>query len=211
MEDITASQLDLVAEERVGYGNPKPHRREVLEHYVEDFNELFGEKHNIKDTESFYNYYNAVAKKSKQNETDILLVANMFLTGFDSKHLNTLYVDKNLQYHGLIQAFSRTNRILDKNKTQGNIVCFRNLKDKTDEAIALFSNKEAIDEIIVEPYEKYVEQFNEAVEKLLTIVPDVKSVDGLFTEEDQLQFILAFRNLMRLHKKNEPLHGIYLG
>jgi type I restriction enzyme R subunit len=90
---------------------------------------------------------------------------------------------------------------LDKNKTQGNIVCFRNLKDKTDEAIALFSNKEAIDEIIVEPYEKYVEQFNEAVEKLFTIVPEVKSVDGLFTEEDRLQFILAFRNLMRLHKK----------
>lgn len=201
MEDATSSQLAMVAEDQAEYGNPKPHRREVLEHYVEDFNELFGEKHNIKDTESFYNYYNAVAKKSKQNETDILLVANMFLTGFDSKHLNTLYVDKNLQYHGLIQAFSRTNRILDKNKTQGNIVCFRNLKDKTDEAIALFSNKEAIDEIIVEPYEKYVEQFNEAVEKLLTIVPEVKSVDGLFTEEDQLQFILAFRNLMRLHKK----------
>ena len=201
MEDSTSSQLAMVAEDRAEYDNPKPHRREVLEQYVEDFNELFGEKHNIKDTESFYNYYNAVAKKSKQNETDILLVANMFLTGFDSKHLNTLYVDKNLQYHGLIQAFSRTNRILDKNKTQGNIVCFRNLKDKTDEAIALFSNKEAIDEIIVEPYEKYVEQFNEAVEKLLTIVPEVKSVDGLFTEEDQLQFILAFRNLMRLHKK----------
>lgn len=201
MEDVTSSQLAMVAENRAEYGNPKPHRREVLEHYVEDFNELFGEKHNIKDTESFYHYYNAVAKKSKQNETDILLVANMFLTGFDSKHLNTLYVDKNLQYHGLIQAFSRTNRILDKNKTQGNIVCFRNLKDKTDEAIALFSNKEAIDEIIVEPYEKYVEQFNEAVEKLFTIVPEVKSVDGLFTEEDRLQFILAFRNLMRLHKK----------
>ncbi len=201
MEDITSSQLAMVAEDRAEYGNPKPHRREVLEQYVEDFNELFGEKHNIKDTESFYHYYNAVAKKSKQNETDILLVANMFLTGFDSKHLNTLYVDKNLQYHGLIQAFSRTNRILDKNKTQGNIVCFRNLKDKTDEAIALFSNKEAIDEIIVEPYEKYVEQFNEAVEKLFTIVPEVKSVDGLFTEEDRLQFILAFRNLMRLHKK----------
>ncbi|HQD45650.1 MAG TPA: type I restriction endonuclease subunit R [Kaistella sp.] len=201
MEDVTSSQLAMVAEDRAEYGSPKPHRREVLEHYVEDFNELFGEKHNIKDTESFYNYYNAVAKKSKQNETDILLVANMFLTGFDSKHLNTLYVDKNLQYHGLIQAFSRTNRILDKNKTQGNIVCFRNLKDKTDEAIALFSNKEAIDEIIVEPYEKYVEQFNEAVGKLLTIVPEVKSVDGLLTEEDRLQFILAFRSLMRLHKK----------
>jgi type I restriction enzyme R subunit len=168
---------------------------------VADYNELFGEKQNIKDTEGFYNYYNAVAKKSKQNETDILLVANMFLTGFDSKFLNTLYVDKNLKYHGLIQAFSRTNRILDKNKTQGNIVCFRNLKDKTDEAIALFSNKEAIDEIIVEPYEVYVEKFNEVTQKLLEIVPQVSSVDGLYSEEEQLKFILAFRALMRLHKK----------
>lgn len=200
MEDAVYSQLGMVAEPQAAYGY-KPHRRELLETYVQDFNELFGEQQNVKDTEGFYNYYNAVAKKSKQNETDILLVANMFLTGFDSKYLNTLYVDKNLKYHGLIQAFSRTNRILDKNKTQGNIVCFRNLKDKTDEAIALFSNKEAIDEIIVEPYEAYVEQFNEAVDKLLSIVPEVTSVDGLYSEEDQLQFILAFRAMMRLHKK----------
>lgn len=201
MEDGVYSQLDMAAEPRAQYGSSKPHRRELLENYVVDYNELFGEKQNIKDTEGFYNYYNAVAKKSKQNETDILLVANMFLTGFDSKFLNTLYVDKNLQYHGLIQAFSRTNRILDKNKTQGNIVCFRNLKDKTDEAIALFSNKEAIDEIIVEPYEAYVEKFNEVAQKLLEIVPQVSSVDGLYSEEDQLKFILAFRALMRLHKK----------
>lgn len=200
MEDSTYSQLGMVAEPQAEYGY-KPHRRELLENYVQDFNDLFGEKQNIKDTESFYNYYNAVAKKSKQNETDILLVANMFLTGFDSKYLNTLYVDKNLQYHGLIQAFSRTNRILDKNKTQGNIVCFRNLKDKTDEAIALFSNKEAIDEIIVEPYETYVEKFNETTQKLLEIVPKVAAVDSLYTEEDKLQFILAFRALIRLHKK----------
>lgn len=200
MEDAVYSQLGMVAEPQAVYGY-KPHRRELLETYVQDFNELFGEKQNVKDTEGFYNYYNAVAKKSKQNETDILLVANMFLTGFDSKYLNTLYVDKNLKYHGLIQAFSRTNRILDKNKTQGNIVCFRNLKDKTDEAIALFSNKEAIDEIIVEPYEAYVEKFNEATQRLLEIVPEVGSVDGLYSEEDQLQFILAFRAMMRLHKK----------
>ncbi|MCT3807217.1 type I restriction endonuclease subunit R [Elizabethkingia anophelis] len=200
MEDAVYSQLGMVAEPQAVYGY-KPHRRELLETYVQDFNELFGEKQNVKDTEGFYNYYNAVAKKSKQNETDILLVANMFLTGFDSKYLNSLYVDKNLKYHGLIQAFSRTNRILDKNKTQGNIVCFRNLKDKTDEAIALFSNKEAIDEIIVEPYEAYVEKFNEATQKLLEIVPQVVSVDSLYSEEDQLQFILAFRAMMRLHKK----------
>ena len=204
MKEQVYVPLNMVAEPEVEYESRYvPHRRELLETYVADFNELFGEKHSIKDTEGFYNYYNAVAKKSKhpKPETDILLVANMFLTGFDSKNLNTLYVDKNLKYHGLIQAFSRTNRILDKNKTQGNIVCFRNLKDKTDEAIALFSNKEAIDEIIVEPYEAYVEKFNEATQKLLEIVPQVVSVDGLYSEEDQLQFILAFRAMMRLHKK----------
>lgn len=202
IEDQLASRLNMAAEPQVNYGF-KPHRRELLETYVQDFNELFGMAENIKDGEGFYNYYNAVARKSKhpKHETDILLVANMFLTGYDSKNLNTLYVDKNLQYHGLIQAFSRTNRTLDKNKTQGNIVCFRNLKDKTDEAIALFSNKEAIDEIIVEPYEVYAEKFNEVTEKLLEIVPQISAVDDLYTEEDKLQFILTFRALIRLHKK----------
>ncbi|WP_445455678.1 type I restriction endonuclease subunit R [Flavobacterium sp. HNIBRBA15423] len=202
IEDQLASQLNLAAEPQIEYVF-KPHRRELLETYVQDFNELFGMAENIKDSEGFYNYYNAVARKSKhpKHETDILLIANMFLTGYDSKNLNTLYVDKNLQYHGLIQAFSRTNRTLDKNKTQGNIVCFRNLKDKTDEAIALFSNKEAIDEIIVEPYEVYTEKFNEEIEKLLEIVPQSSSVDNLYTEEDKLEFILIFRALIRLHKK----------
>ena len=203
MEDATYSQLSVAAEPEMQYGNPKPHRRELLENYVHDFNEMYGEAQDIRDNEGFYKYYNAVAGKSKhpKHESDILLVANMFLTGYDSKNLNTLYVDKNLQFHGLIQAFSRTNRILDKNKTQGNIVCFRNLKDKTDEAIALFSNKEAIDEIIVEPYETYVEKFNQATQKLLEIVPEVDNVDGLYTEEDKLKFILAFRTMIRLHKK----------
>ena len=180
---------------------PKPHRREILDNYIVDFNNTFGTAHSTKDSQSFYNYYNDVAKKAKQKEADILLVANMFLTGFDSKFVNTLYVDKNLQYHGLIQAFSRTNRTYDKNKTQGNIVCFRNLKDKTDEAITLFSNKEAIDEIIVEPYEQYVAKFNEATEKMLELVPQVRAVDDLYTEEDKMQFIIAFRNMMRLYKK----------
>lgn len=202
IEDQLASRLNMAAEPQEQYGF-KPHRRELLETYVQDFNELFGMAENIKDSEGFYNYYNAVARKSKhpKHETDILLVANMFLTGYDSKNLNTLYVDKNLQYHGLIQAFSRTNRTLDKNKTQGNIVSFRNLKDKTDEAIALFSNKEAIDEIIVEPYEVYTEKFNEVTQKLLEIVPQISAVDELYTEEDKLQFILTFRALIRLHKK----------
>ncbi|MFH6962157.1 type I restriction endonuclease subunit R [Flavobacterium plurextorum] len=202
IEDQLASRLNIAAEPQAEF-ELKPHRRELLEVYVQDFNELFGMAENIKDTEGFYNYYNAVARKSKhpKHETDILLVANMFLTGYDSKNLNTLYVDKNLQYHGLIQAFSRTNRTLDKNKTQGNIVCFRNLKDKTDEAIALFSNKEAIDEIIVEPYEVYTEKFNEVTKKLLEIAPKIDAVDDLYSEEDKLQFILTFRALIRLHKK----------
>lgn len=203
MDGGLVGQFALAAEPQTTYENYIPHRREVLESYVSDFNEMFGEEQNIKDNEGFYNYYNAVARKSKHpsHEADILLVANMFLTGFDSKNLNTLYVDKNLKYHGLIQAFSRTNRILDKNKTQGNIVSFRNLKEKTDQAIVLFSNKDAIDEIVVEPYETYVEKFNEATSRLLQIVPTVDSVDRLYTEGDKLQFILAFRALMRLHKK----------
>lgn len=194
------TELSVVEEPKALYGLT-PHRRELLDSYIVDFNKMYGTAHHSKDAQGFYNYYNDVAKKAKYNQCDLLLVANMFLTGFDSKYVNTLYVDKNLQYHGLIQAFSRTNRTFDKNKTQGNIVCFRNLKDKTDEAITLFSNKEAIDEIIVEPYGQYVEKFNGEVQNLLAMAPEVQAVDDLYTEEDQMKFILAFRALMRLHKK----------
>ncbi|MFV0571304.1 MAG: type I restriction endonuclease subunit R [Xanthomarina gelatinilytica] len=198
--DYQTKALAMAAEPSSEYV-PSPHRRELLETYVEDFNKMFGMAESIKDTQGYYNYYNTIAKKSKNNETDILLVANMFLTGFDSKYVNTLYVDKNLKYHGLIQTFSRTNRILDKNKTQGNIVSFRNLKENTDEAIALFSNKEAIAEILLEPYEAYVDKFNEAVQKLLEIAPSEDAVDSLYTEDEKLQFVYAFRALMRLNKK----------
>ena len=112
-----------------------------------------------------------IAKRVRAGEVDILLVVNMFLTGFDSPRLNTLYVDKNLKFHGLVQAFSRTNRILNEKKSQGNIVCFRNLKAATDEAIALFSNKDAKETVLVKPYQDYLEDFNQAVEKLLSTVP----------------------------------------
>ncbi|MER2513848.1 MAG: type I restriction endonuclease subunit R, partial [Nitrosomonas ureae] len=126
------------------------------------------------------------------------LVVNMFLTGFDSPRLNTLYVDKNLRFHGLVQAFSRTNRILNEKKSQGNIVCFRNLKAATDEAIALFSNKDAKETVLLEPYEKYVEQFNKATEELLAIAPTVASVDGLPDEKAELAFVTKFRELLRI-------------
>jgi type I restriction enzyme R subunit len=122
----------------------------------------------------------------------------MFLTGFDSKSLNTLYVDKNLQYHGLIQAFSRTNRILNEQKSQGNIICFRNLKNNTDEAIALFSNENAKEIILMQPYEDYVVRFDTKYNVLIGIVPDVDSVSKLDNEDDKLEFIKAFREIMRV-------------
>jgi type I restriction enzyme R subunit len=122
----------------------------------------------------------------------------MFLTGFDSKYLNTLYVDKNLNYHGLIQAYSRTNRILNEKKSQGNILAFRNLKQNTDDAIALFSDKNAQETIIIAPYEEQVKKFNEAYKVLMGIAPTVDSVNDLVTEEDELEFAKAFREIMRL-------------
>lgn len=174
------------------------HSRDKLESYISDYNKLFGTNYSTKDSQSFYNYYNNISKRVKNREVDLLLVVNMFLTGFDAPTLNTLYVDKNLKYHGLIQAFSRTNRILGETKSQGNIVCFRNLKKNTDDAIALFSNKEAKDIILMQPYEAYVTKFNHAFETLLSIVPEVESVDRLRDEEEQLAFVQAFRELMRL-------------
>ena len=174
------------------------HSRDKLEEFIGDYNEIFNTKFTTKDSQSFYNYYNDVAKRVKSKEIDLLLVVNMFLTGFDSPNLNTLFVDKNLRYHGLIQAYSRTNRILNELKSQGNIVSFRNLKKATDEAITLFSNKDAIDVIIIEPFEDYVEKFNKAVKKLKETVPTIDSVDNLESEVDELQFIKSFRELMRV-------------
>ena len=120
-------------------------------------------------------------------------------TGFDAKTCNTLYVDKNLRYHGLIQAFSRTNRILGQKKSQGNIVCFRNLKAKVDEAIALFSNRDADETILIAPYQEYADRFNEAVMELLKIAPIPSAVDRLVAEDDILAFMRAFRELIRIH------------
>jgi type I restriction enzyme R subunit len=174
------------------------HSRDKLEGYIGDYNATFGTNFTTKDSQSFYNYYNDISKRVKQAEVDILLVVNMFLTGFDSKTLNTLYVDKNLKYHGLIQAFSRTNRILNEQKSQGNIVCFRNLKTATDDAIALFSDKDAKEIILMKPYEEYVAMFIKALEALKAIAPSVDSVNGLVDEEEKLAFVKAFRELMRL-------------
>ena len=179
-------------------GNINQTSRDKLETYIGDYNKIFNTKFTTKDSQSYYNYYNDISKNVKRREIDLLLVVNMFLTGFDAPTLNTLYVDKNLKYHGLIQAFSRTNRILNEKKSQGNIVCFRNLKEATDDAIALFSNKDAKDIILMKPYEEYVEMFNKAFASLMAITPNVNSVDSLKDENEQLEFIKTFRELMRL-------------
>jgi type I restriction enzyme, R subunit len=174
------------------------HSREKLDEFIEDYNKMYSTNFSTRDSISFYNYYNDISKKVRERKIDILLVVNMFLTGFDSPSLNTLYVDKNLKYHGLIQAYSRTNRILNELKSQGNIVAFRNLKSRTDEAIELFSNKEAIEVIIMRPYEDYIAKFDAAYILLKDIVPTVESVDELMTEDDEMAFIKAFRHIMQI-------------
>lgn len=132
-------EVSVVEEPRALYGL-QAHSREKLDEYIEDYNQLYDVKYSTKTSEDFYNYYNDISNKLKDrerqpenvnNRIDVLLVVNMFLTGFDVKKVNSLYVDKNLKYHGLIQAFSRTNRILNELKSQGNIVVFRNLKNQT--------------------------------------------------------------------------------
>ena len=175
-------------------GTVNKHTRQKLDEYIADYNKAFGTNYS---TDSFYSYYQDIGKRVRDRRVDILLVVNMFLTGFDSKYLNTIYVDKNLKYHGLIQAYSRTNRILGTKKSQGNVVCFRNLKSATDQAIELFANKDAIEEVVLQPYECYVKLFNDAVEALKKITPTVDSVNDLVTEDEKAEFIRIFRELIR--------------
>lgn len=194
--DFDAKDFNEVAEPSLDYN--AFHKRDKLEGYIQEYNQTFKMNFSTRDSESFYNYYKDIANRVRNKQIDILFVVNMFLTGFDSKTLNTLYVDKNLRYHGLIQAYSRTNRILGEKKSQGNIIVLRNLKKATDDAIALFSNKEAKEIIIMKPYENYIKDINEAYQKLIAIVPTFESVDDLYTEDEELEFIKAFRDLIRL-------------
>ena len=194
----------LAAEPAVAYKTS--HTREKLDEFITDYNKMYNTAFSTRDSKQFENYFKDISKRLKEREKisfkdedrlDILLVVNMFLTGFDAKKVNTLYVDKNLRHHGLIQAFSRTNRIIDEKKSQGEILAFRNLKKATDEAIALFSNKEAKEEILLPDYEMVTQKFSEAFIELLKIAPTVKSVDNLPSEKEELQFVEAFRSLIR--------------
>ena len=176
-------------------GIDSEHSRDSLERIMKDYNITFGTNYS---TDTFKNYFSDVSKNVKKAQIDILLVVDMFLTGFDSKTLNTLYVDRNLQYHGLIQAYSRTNRVEKDTKPYGNIVCYRNLKEQTDKAIQLFSNEENTDVVLMLSYDKYIEQFQKRFEELQSIAPSPEEVDELESEEDQKVFVLAFREISKL-------------
>lgn len=201
---IPGDHLQQAAEPQAQYKTS--HTREKLDEYIADYNQMYNTSFSTKDSQQFENYFKDLSKRLKEREKttfqdkdrlDIVIVVNMMLTGFDAKKVNTLYVDKNLKYHGLIQAYSRTNRILGEQKSQGNILCFRNLKGATDEAITLFSNKDAIEDIILPLYEIIAEKFDDALKNLLEIVPTFQSVDTLPSEIEELQFIEAFRRLLR--------------
>ena len=163
--------FDVLAEPQTNYQSK--HTRDKLENFIGDYNGMYGTNFSTKDSESFQQYFQNISKRLKDREKenfdnekdrlDIVIVVNMMLTGFDAKKVNTLYVDKNLKQHGLIQAFSRTNRILGEQKSQGNILAFRNLKKATDEAITLFSNKEAIEVVTMPDYEAIADKFDEAI------------------------------------------------
>ncbi|GHH96650.1 type I restriction endonuclease subunit R [Neobacillus kokaensis] len=171
------------------------HSREALDRMITDYNKMFDTDFS---TETWDRYFSDVSKKLKNAQVDILLVVKMFLTGFDSKPLNTLYVDKNMVYHDLLQSYSRTNRVEKATKPYGNIVCYRNLKDNTDDAIKLFSRTDNVDTVLMGSYDKYLKAFREAVKNLRKIAVIPEEVDELEREEDKRQFIIAFKNVTKL-------------
>ena len=180
------------------YEAVKLHSRDKLEAFMADYNTMFSSSYSTKNYQSFDKYYKNISQRVKDKEIDILLVVNMFLTGFDAKCLNTLYVDKNLKHHGLIQAFSRPNRLFDEKKSHGNIVCFRNLKKAADEAFILFSNKQPKEVIEIPAYDELLADFDKAYGALMVITPTPDAVDDLPDENAQKLFVLQFRKLMQL-------------
>lgn len=179
--------------------------REFLTKVIEDYNISFKTNFSIEGNE-FQNYYKDLSQKVKNKEIDLLIVVGMFLTGFDAPCLNTLFVDKNLRYHGLIQAFSRTNRILNKVKTFGNIVCFRDLEKATQDAIKTFGDKNSVNIILEKSYKEYIDGFKDEesgevvkgyqsiCEELIVKFPDVTEIE---LETDKKEFIKLFGELLK--------------
>ena len=186
--------------------------RDALERAIADYNEMFGTNYST-DSEKFQSYYKDVSLRMKDKQIDILIVVGMFLTGFDAVTLNTLWVDKNLKMHGLLQAFSRTNRILNAVKDCGNIVCFRNLEEQTNESLALFGDTDPKGVILMRTFDEYyygyestkkngqqehVPGYKELIDELLERFP-LSDVPGLMLEKDIHDFILLMGNVLRAH------------
>lgn len=172
-----------------------------LQAIMDDYNEMFGTSFTTENFRAYYDDINLRMKKKKADmkPLDLCLVVGMFLTGFDSKKLNTLYVDKNLEYHSLLQAFSRTNRILNERKRFGKIVCFRDLKSNVDTAIKLFSNSNNLEDIIRPPYEEVKKEYRQLASDFLKKYPNPSCIDILQSEKDKKNFVLAFRDIIRKH------------
>jgi type I restriction enzyme R subunit len=195
---------DVVAEEGFDTENLDKTSRDFLEAAIADYNAAFNTNFDT-SSDKFENYYKDLSMRVKKREVDLLIVVNMFLTGFDATTLNTLWVDKNLRQHGLIQAFSRTNRILNSVKTFGNIVCFRDLQQQTDDAIALFGDREASGIVLLKSYDAYYNGFDEngkhnpgyteLIDDLLRDYPLGQQIIG---EEKQKEFIRLFGAILRV-------------
>ena len=176
------------------------HSRDFLEDCIKDYNKEFSTNFS---TDRFYDYYKDLQKRIQDKQVDLVLVVNMFLTGFDSPRLNTLYVDKNLRYHGLIQAYSRTNRLLNSDKPHGNIISFRNLKEATDKALALFGDENAKEIVFKKPYEEQKKEFDKKLIELKEKAPTVDSVSSLQGEEEKAEFVKTFRDLLHIKSSLE--------
>jgi type I restriction enzyme R subunit len=195
--EAEAEETGLTAEEEFETAHLDSSSRDFLESAIADYNAMFNMNFSTRsDSENgFENYYKDLAKRLKNRDLDMVIVVNMFLTGFDATTLNTLWVDKNLRQHGLLQAFSRTNRILNSVKTYGNIVCFRDLEKQTQEAITLFGNKDAGGVIVLAPFADYYSEYSELVSQLVEKYPDF-GVPA--SEADKREFVNLFNQIMRL-------------
>jgi type I restriction enzyme, R subunit len=178
--------------------------RDFLESAIEDYNKMFGTSYDT-SSDKFQNYYKDLSLRVKAREVDVLIVVNMFLTGFDATTLNTLWVDKKLRLHGLLQAYSRTNRILNSVKTFGNIVCFRNLEKVTNESIALFGDKGAGGIVLMKSYEEYYNGYQDGdkeVRGYASIIEELKEKypigERIISEQAQKEFIRLYGSVLRL-------------
>ena len=184
-----------------GFASESTGEADELQAIMDDYNNMYGTSFTTENFRAYYDDINLRMKKKKADmkPLDLCLVVGMFLTGFDSKKLNTLYVDKNMEYHGLLQAFSRTNRVLNEKKRFGKVVCFRDLKSKVDESIKLFSNSNNLEDIVRKPFNEVKRDYQELTKDFLKHYPEPHFVDYLQSENDKKLFILAFRDIIKKH------------